>query len=54
MFKPNEGKTDRIIRVVLGLGLIAGGFLTTVTVAIVLWAVGAISLITGAIGFCGL
>ncbi|OPZ63446.1 MAG: hypothetical protein BWY84_00955 [Candidatus Aerophobetes bacterium ADurb.Bin490] len=54
MLKPNEGKADRIVRVVLGAGLIAGGFLTTGTVAIVLWAVGGISLITGAIGFCGL
>ncbi|MBN2755335.1 MAG: DUF2892 domain-containing protein [Candidatus Goldbacteria bacterium] len=54
MLKPNEGKTDRIVRVVLGAGLIAGGFFTTGTLAIVLWAVGAISLITGAVGFCGL
>lgn len=52
--KPNEGKVDRIIRVVLGLGLITGGFFTAGTVQIVLWVLGAVSLITGAIGFCGL
>ncbi|PKL90640.1 MAG: DUF2892 domain-containing protein [Candidatus Goldiibacteriota bacterium HGW-Goldbacteria-1] len=54
MFKPNEGKTDRIVRVVLGVGLVAAGFLMTGPAAIVLWVLGAISLITGAIGFCGL
>ena len=54
MLKPNEGKTDRIVRVVFGIGLVAAGFLMTGPVAIVLWVLGAISLITGAIGFCGL
>lgn len=54
MIKANEGKVDRIVRVVLGAGLIAGGFFTTGTLAIVLWVVGAILLITGAVGFCGL
>lgn len=52
--KSNEGKVDRIIRVILGLGLITGGFFTAGTLQIVLWVVGAVSLITGAIGFCGL
>jgi len=52
--KANEGKLDRIIRVIFGLGLIAGGFFATGTGAIVLWVLGGISFVTGAIGFCGL
>ncbi len=52
--KPNEGKVDRVIRIVLGLALAAAGFFAAGTAQIVLWVLAAISLITGAIGFCGL
>ena len=46
----NEGKADRIVRVVLGLALIGWG------VAAQNWwgAVGLVPLLTGAIGFCPL
>ncbi len=54
MFKVNEGKVDRIIRVILGIGLVTGGFFASGVLAIVLWAAGAVSIITGVIGFCGL
>ena len=52
--KPNEGKTDRIIRIILGVGLVAGGFFMSGWPAIVLWIAGGIALITGLTGFCGL
>lgn len=55
MFKVNEGKTDRIIRVVLGvvllsLGLtLSGGFEKTL-----FYVFGVLSLVTGITGFCGI
>ena len=52
MIKQNEGKTDRIIRVVLGVILVAAGFFVTGWPAIVLWVLGGIALLTGATGFC--
>lgn len=45
----NAGKADRVIRVVAGLGLITFGLLTE---NIIVAGVGAIPLITGALGFC--
>ena len=45
----NAGKADRIVRVVAGLGLIAFGLLTE---NLIVAGIGAIPLITGAIGFC--
>ena len=45
----NAGKIDRIIRVSVGLGLIVFGLLNE---NYIVAAVGAIPLITGAIGFC--
>lgn len=55
MPKPNEGKTDRTIRIVLGVVLLGLAFfsLTGVTQIIAI-VVGLIALITGSIGFCGL
>ena len=46
----NEGKADRIVRVVLGLAIIGWG------VAAQNWwgAVGLVPLLTGAVGFCPL
>ena len=45
----NAGKADRVVRVVAGLGLITFGLLSE---NLIVAAVGAIPLITGAIGFC--
>jgi len=47
----NAGKADRIVRVVVGLGVIAYG---VVTQNYVVAAIGAVPLLTGAIGFCPL
>ncbi|HVP21634.1 MAG TPA: DUF2892 domain-containing protein [Anaerolineaceae bacterium] len=54
--KANESGLDRIIRVVLGIVLLALYFVGVVTggFGIVLLAVGAISLLTGVVGFCPL
>ena len=50
----NESKTDRIIRVVLGVALFALGLFGEIsqTLGIVLMIIGGIAIITGAIGFC--
>lgn len=49
--KTNEGKLDRIIRIVVGLGLLSLVFVGPQT----LWGlVGLVPLLTGAIGFCPL
>lgn len=54
--KVNESSVDRIIRVVLGLVLIAAfvSNMVTGTPGIVLVIIGAIALLTGLIGFCPL
>lgn len=52
----NVGPIDRIVRVVLGIGLVAvavGGSVAGLLLAVV-WIVAAIALVTGAIGFCPL
>ena len=49
--KVNEGKADRIFRVVVGLGLLSLVFIGPQT----MWGlVGLVPLLTGAIGFCPL
>jgi len=45
----NAGIADRIVRVVAGLGLITFGLINE---NLIIAAVGAIPLITGAVGFC--
>jgi hypothetical protein len=50
--KQNEGTIDRVIRLVLGAGLVTGGFFATGVIAIVLWGFGGIALFTGLTGFC--
>lgn len=45
----NAGKADRIVRVIVGLGLIAFGIMSE---NYIVAAIGAIPLLTGAIGFC--
>ena len=51
----NEGKWDRIIRVILGLVLLYVGYaMASAPWNYVAYVVGAILLITGAIGYCAL
>ncbi len=52
----NESGIDRIIRVVVGIVLIAlaASSVVTGTLGIVFWIVGAVLLLTGIIGFCPL
>jgi len=55
MPKPNEGKTDRTIRVILGVILLGLAFFSFSGIAqIVAGIAGTIALITGVVGFCGL
>ena len=52
----NVGSIDRLIRIVLGIGLVAlalAGSLAAPLVVVV-WLAAAIALVTGAIGFCPL
>ncbi len=52
----NVGSIDRLIRIVLGIGLVAlalSGSLVA-PLLVVAWVVAAIALVTGAIGFCPL
>ncbi len=54
-FTPNEGTTDRILRVTLGLAaILAGSFWLSGLAQIILVGVGIVALGTGAVGFCGL
>jgi hypothetical protein len=47
--KPNEGKADRIIRVIVGLGVLSLVFIGPQT----MWGlVGFVPLLTGIFGFC--
>jgi hypothetical protein len=52
----NESPADRIVRLVLGVILAALALTGVVsgTLAIVVWVVAAIALVTGAVGFCPL
>jgi len=55
MPKPNEGKTDRTVRMLLGVVLLGFAFFSlTGSAQIIAGVVGAVALITGAVGFCGL
>jgi uncharacterized membrane protein HdeD (DUF308 family) len=55
MLKQNESSNDRIIRVIIGIvALLSGLFWLTGTLQIVAYVIGAITLITGIIGFCGI
>jgi hypothetical protein len=55
MIKQNEGSTDRMIRVIIGIvALVAGLFWFTGIAQIISYVVSAIALVTGIIGFCGL
>jgi hypothetical protein len=48
----NEGTTDRVIRIILGIVLLLAALLSYGTLAIVLWVLGAIAFLTGIIGIC--
>lgn len=50
----NVGRTEQVIRIILGVLLIGAGFLhfVTGTLAIVAYVVGAVALLTGLIRFC--
>lgn len=50
--KVNEGTTDRVIRVILGVALIYIGYLTGGVWGIVLYVLAAVALVTGFTGFC--
>lgn len=53
--QPNEGTTDRIIRVSLGLVLfVIGYFVFDGVVQTVSYIIGLIALVTGAVGTCGI
>lgn len=53
--KANEGSTDRIIRVIVGIILIVVGFFVLkATLGIILGIIGIVLLLTGAVGFCAL
>lgn len=54
MFKTNEGKLDRIIRVVVGAALILGYFMNGDGAYSWLYLLGIIPLVTGLIGSCPL
>jgi uncharacterized membrane protein HdeD (DUF308 family) len=54
--KPNEGTTDRIVRLILGVVLIIIGWsvLGNSALGIILDIIGVILLITGITGFCAI
>lgn len=55
MPQPNEGKTDRTIRIVLGAFLLGAAlFGLSGASQVIAGLAGAVALITGLIGFCGL
>jgi hypothetical protein len=55
MFKQNVGGIDRILRIVLGVALIVGGFFfLTSTVGTIVGVIGFIPLVTGLLGWCPL
>ena len=50
----NESTADRVIRVVLGLVLGYVAFTSAGVLAVVLWILAAVLVVTGAVGFCPL
>ncbi len=52
MFKTNEGTTDRVLRTVIGLALIAAYFFTSGGGYHWLYLIGIVPLVTGLIGTC--
>lgn len=54
MFKHNVGTVDRMVRIVLGLALLAGFALNTDAAYRWLYLIGIIPLLTGLFGTCGI
>lgn len=54
MFKTNEGSVDRVLRVLIGIALIAGYFLNPEATYRWAYLLGIIPLVTGLVGFCPL
>jgi hypothetical protein len=54
MFTKNVGTIDRVLRVVVGLALLAGFFLNAEAAYRWLYLIGIIPLATGLLGTCGL
>ncbi len=55
MPKPNEGKLDRVVRMIVGIVLLGFAFFSlTGLMQTIAGVMGAVALITGAVGFCGL
>lgn len=52
--KTNVGSVDRVIRALIGLAGLIGGFYTVSPVNYILWVVGAVMLFTAVTGFCAL
>lgn len=52
MLKHNLGSTDRLFRIILGIGLIGGGVFLQGTTGIVMGVVGLVPLLTGLVGNC--
>ena len=52
MIKANEGKIDRVFRVLLGGLLMSAGFIIGDTGGWIMVVVGAIPLLTGLVGWC--
>lgn len=52
MFKTNVGQLDRIVRIVVGIALLAGFFLNSDGAYRILYLIGLIPLITGVLGTC--
>ncbi|MBD3311122.1 MAG: DUF2892 domain-containing protein [Candidatus Magasanikbacteria bacterium] len=55
MFKPNEGKADRVIRAIAGIIFLLVAFFTLSGISqVILYIVAAILLLTALTGYCGL
>ncbi len=52
MFKTNVGSIDRVLRIVLGLALLAGFFLDTEATYRWAYLIGIVPLLTGLMGSC--
>ncbi|MEW6748961.1 MAG: DUF2892 domain-containing protein [Candidatus Micrarchaeota archaeon] len=55
LFEPNEGRLDRIARIVAGVGLLAGGlFFAVAPLSYAVMLIGLIVTVTGLTGSCAL
>ncbi len=55
LLEKNVGKTDRIVRLALGIAAVAGGYLALAEpISYIAMLVGLVLIVTGALGTCGL